>query len=239
METSCRFKSGSGHHLRLPEYRRAPRRTAGKQPDGVIIPPSHVTAIPSSRHPSMPTKNFISAQELLEDSYRLGALIIERGFRPDFIVGIWRGGAPVGIAVQEMLEYFGVTTDHISVRTSLYAGINKADSQVRVHGLGYLTKNLNAENALLIVDDVYDSGRSIQAVIEQLVETTRRNTPAQIKVATPWYKPDNNQTEREPDFYLHTTDQWLVFPHEVQGMSEQEIARNKPEIHKIMQSIIK
>ena len=201
--------------------------------------PSHVTVIPSSRDSPMPTKNFISAQELLEDSYRLGALIIERGFRPDFIVGIWRGGAPVGIAVQEMLEYFGVTTDHISVRTSLYAGINKADSQVRVHGLGYLTKNLNAENALLIVDDVYDSGRSIQAVIEQLVETTRRNTPAQIKVATPWYKPDNNQTEREPDFYLHTTDQWLVFPHEVQGMSEQEIARNKPEIHKIMQSIIK
>jgi len=41
----------------------------------------------------MTGKLFISAQELLEDSFRLGAQIIASGFCPDFIVGIWRGGA--------------------------------------------------------------------------------------------------------------------------------------------------
>ena len=187
----------------------------------------------------MHPKRFISAQELLEDSYRLGAQIIARGFRPDFIVGIWRGGAPVGIAVQEMLAHFNIPTDHISVRTSLYTGadLTATAPTVRVHGLGYLERALNFDSALLIVDDVYDSGRSIAAIIAQLTARTRRNTPAVIKVATPWFKPNNNITDRRPDFYLHETDQWLVFPHEIIGLENAEIARGKPEIHAILQRV--
>jgi len=184
----------------------------------------------------MSGKRFISAQELLEDSYRLGAQILARAgdFKPDFIVGIWRGGSPVGIAIQEMLEYFGIATDHISVRTSSYRGIGEQADEVRVHGLGYLVRNLNAENALLIVDDVFDSGRSIDAVIAQLAARTRRNTPAQIRIATPWFKPANNATARRPDYYLHETDKWLVFPHEVQGLTAAELAAGKPRIHEII-----
>lgn len=71
----------------------------------------------------MSDKVYISAQSLLDDSYRLAVKILEDGFRPDFIVGIWRGGTPVGIAVQELLHYFGVPTDHISIRTSSYKGL--------------------------------------------------------------------------------------------------------------------
>ena len=185
----------------------------------------------------MTVKKYISAQELLEDSYRLGVRIINSGFRPDFIVAIWRGGTPVGIAIQEMLEHFSISTDHISLRTSLYSGIAKTEKKVRVHGLGYLVKNLNAHNSLLIVDDVFDSGKSIDAVIAQLTSRTRRNTPQQIKVATPWYKPGNNATDRVPDFFLHETDQWLVFPHEVNGLTEQEIKQGKPELYNILQQV--
>ncbi len=185
----------------------------------------------------MTGKYYITAQELLEDSYQLGAQILASSFRPDFIVGVWRGGSPVGIAVQEMLQYFGVTTDHISVRTSFYSGIATSGKQVRVHGLDYLIKNLNAENALLIVDDVYDSGRSIQAVINQLSESTRRNTPSQIKIATPWFKPTKNKTDREPDYFLHTTDQWLVFPHEVIGLSKTELKLGKGKLFDIIESV--
>ena len=50
-------------------------------------------------------KVFISAQELLVDSFKLAHQIYTSGFRPQFIVGVWRGGAPVGIAVQEYLDY--------------------------------------------------------------------------------------------------------------------------------------
>ena len=47
-------------------------------------------------------KHFISAQDLLVDSFKLAEQIFDSGFQPHFIVGVWRGGAPVGIAVQEL-----------------------------------------------------------------------------------------------------------------------------------------
>ena len=90
---------------------------------------------------------------------------------------------------------------------------------------------------MLIVDDVFDSGRSIEAVIDQLVSRTRRNTPEHIKVAAPWYKPDNNETKRVPDYYLRTTDKWLVFPHEVQDLSEDELKVGKGPLYDIIRAV--
>lgn len=63
-------------------------------------------------------KRYIQAQQLLEDSYRLAWNIFESGYRPNYIVGVWRGGAPIGIAVQEFLDVLGVESDHIAIRTS-------------------------------------------------------------------------------------------------------------------------
>lgn len=179
-------------------------------------------------------KKFISAQELLEDSFQLASNIYDSGFRPHFIVGIWRGGTPVGIAVQEYLEYKNVETDHIAIRTSSYFGIDKQSKEIRVHGLHYIIENVNAADSLLIVDDVFDSGRSIKAVLEQLAEKTRRNMPETIKVACPWYKPSRNATDIVPDFYIHETDSWLVFPHEINGLSIDEIKQGKPMLAKFL-----
>ena len=50
-------------------------------------------------------KIYISAQSLLKDSFLIGKQILESDFTPNFIVGVWRGGTPVGIAVQEMLAF--------------------------------------------------------------------------------------------------------------------------------------
>ena len=49
-------------------------------------------------------KKFIAADDLLKDSFQLAAQIYEAGFHPDFLVGFWRGGSAVGIAVQEGLD---------------------------------------------------------------------------------------------------------------------------------------
>lgn len=172
-------------------------------------------------------KYFITANELLLDSFRLAEQIFESGFRPHFIVGVWRGGSPVGIAVQEFLEYAGVPTDHIAIRTSSYYGIDQQSKDIRVHGLDYIINNVDADQSLLIVDDVFDSGRSIMAVIEGIKRKSRRNAPGIIKVACPWYKPARNTTTITPDFYVHATDRWLVFPHELCGLTPQEILQGK------------
>lgn len=182
-------------------------------------------------------KIYISADELLLDSFRLGVTIHNSGFRPDFIVGVWRGGTPVGIAIQEILAYLGNDTDHIAIRTSSYEGINNQKDQVQVHGLDYLIRNINAEDKLLLVDDVFDSGRSIQAIIETLREKSRKNTPDDIRIAVPWYKPDNNKTDITPEYFIHQTNDWLIFPHEMDGLSQEEIFANKPGLKAILATL--
>jgi uncharacterized protein len=173
-------------------------------------------------------KIYISANQLLADSFRLGIAVLDSGFKPTHLVGIWRGGAPVGIAVQELLDYHGHHCDHIAIRTSSYEGIDK-QAEVRVYALGYLIDTLNPDDSLLIIDDVFDSGRSIRAFIAELKSRCRHNMPREIKIATVYYKPERNKTDLVPDFYIHATEQWLIFPHEIDGLTIDEIRRNKPE----------
>jgi hypothetical protein len=180
------------------------------------------------------SKTFITAQELLEDSFRLAAKVYQDDFRPEFIVGIWRGGAPIGIAVQEYFDFKEVVTDHIAVRTSSYYGINKQSKEIKVHGLHYLVENINAHQSMLIVDDVFDTGRSIEALIKQLKQLCRLNMPQDVRIACPWFKPGNNKTKIIPDYYVHETEEWLVFPHELSGLTPDEIIEGKTDLVNVM-----
>ena len=183
----------------------------------------------SSNHPDDKTqvqKTFISSETLLDISFKLAIKIFNSPFSPDYIVGIWRGGTPVGIAVQELLSYLGTKTDHIAIRTSSYKGIAERDRNIRVHGLHYIIENIEDTDSLLIVDDVFDTGLSVEQVIKDIKKHCRKNTPT-IRVATPYFKPKNNQTDIVPDFYIEETADWLVFPHELIGLSAEELRQNK------------
>ena len=186
-------------------------------------------------------KKIIAADDLLRDSFRLAASIHEAGFQPDFLVGLWRGGSAVGIAVQEGLDYLGVKTDHIAIRTS-YRGaasysemVNKADA-IRVHGLQYLLENLASHHSLLIVDDVYSTGSSVKAVIDQLAKKTRRNMPKDIRVASVWFRP-TERTLRTPDYYVHETRDWLALPYELTGMTLDELREQRPELGSVIERL--
>jgi hypothetical protein len=183
------------------------------------------------------TKKYITADELLLDSFRLGVMIHNSGFKPDFIVGVWRGGTPVGIAIQEIMAYLGNESDHIAIRTSSYIGIDNQSKEVRVHGIDYLISNMNAEDKLLVVDDVFDSGRSIKAILDTLNEKARKNIPHDVRMAMPWYKPERNIIGIEPDYFIHETDDWLVFPHEMDGLTEKEIFTNKKNMREILSQV--
>ncbi len=179
-------------------------------------------------------KTYVEANDLLLDSFRLAARIHESGFKPDFLVGLWRGGSAVGIAVQEGLDYFGVKTDHIAIRTS-YRGqhtysqmVDKAEA-IRVHGLRYLHERICEHHSMLIVDDAYSTGSSVNAVISQLAKKARRNLPGDIRIATVWYRP-TDKTIRPPDYYIHETSDWLVLPYELAGLTIEELRENKAEL---------
>jgi hypoxanthine phosphoribosyltransferase len=187
-------------------------------------------------------KRFIQEQELLEDSYRLAVKVYASGYRPDFIVGVWRGGSTVGIYVQECLQYLGVETDHIAIRTS-YRGMAdylqnlETDRKIQVHGLQYLFENMDADDSLLIVDDVYSTGRNVTAVIDRLREKTRRNMSGDVRIAVPYYRPQADPSNRVPDFFLHEYSEWLVLPYELTGLSDAEIAANKSWIKPLLDEL--
>ena len=177
-------------------------------------------------------KRFINAQSLLDDAYELSARIIESDFRPDCIIALWRGGTPVGVAVQELFEYCGIAVDHIAIRTSLYSGLDQRERRVKVHNLDYVFNNFTTENKLLIVDDVFDTGLTIKAVLAEIL-----NNLGDIRVAMPWFKPARNKTDLRPDYYLHETDDWLVFPHELCDLSDEDIANKGGKVTDIVQRL--
>ena len=183
-------------------------------------------------------KHYIRSEDLIQDSFRLAWQVYEDGYRPNYIIGVWRGGAPIGIAVQEFFSVLGVPSDHIAIRTSHYKGIDDRSTEVQVYGLNYIIKQVESDDSLLIVDDVHDTGISIEKIVSDLQSACKKNTP-EIRVATPYFKPSKNKTSRTPDYYLYETDRWLVFPHELDGLSIEEIRANKPEVSDLIEKITK
>jgi hypoxanthine phosphoribosyltransferase len=89
---------------------------------------------------------------------------------------------------------------------------------------------------VLIVDDVFDTGNTIKAVIEELGKRARGNTPEDIRIAVPWYKPERNETDLTPEYFIRETGEWLVFPHELDALEPDELRRERPEIAAIIEA---
>ena len=180
-------------------------------------------------------KTVLSAQDLLEDSFSLGLRVLESGFRPTMIIAIWRGGTPVGMAMQEILSFAGRESDHIAIRTSSYVGVDERGA-VAVHGLNYIIKKICHDDRVLIVDDVFDTGNTIKAVIDELARRARDNMPEDVRIAVPWFKPSRNEPDLTPDYFLHETAEWLVFPHELDALTPDELSSARPGIAAIIES---
>ncbi len=59
----------------------------------------------------------------------------------------------------------------------------------------------------------------------------------EIRVATAYFKPNRNETGKEPDYFLHKNNDWLVFPHELEGLSLDELKIQKSALSKILPEI--
>ena len=172
-------------------------------------------------------KRWIGAQELYEDSLRLALMVLDSGFAPTLLLGLWRGGSPVAIALHETLAYFGVHAEHLPLRTSLYTGIDAREPRLRIHGIEALEACGFDCRRVLLVDDVFDTGLTLEQTLDALgaLPATR---DSEIRLATVWWKPSRNRTTLKPDYWLHETAQWLVFPHEMCGLEPVEILQHKP-----------
>ncbi len=172
-------------------------------------------------------KIFIDARTLMLESVRLAREIWDDGFRPDFLIAIWRGGTPPGILIHEYFRLRGLDPYHTTIKTQSYEGMQRGDSEVEIKGLEHIINVIEADNRVLLIDDVFDTGHTMAAILEQIRRRARRNAP-ELRVATVYYKPLRNETGIRPDYWQVETDEWIVFPHELEGLSDEEL-RNKGE----------
>lgn len=172
----------------------------------------------------MSDKVYISANELLESSIELGLQILESGFKPTLVVGVWRGGSPVAIAVHELMDYCGVRAEPVVIRAASYTGMDERGDEVRVDGLETLIEVAPLHERVLIIDDVWDTGHSFTSIVRTLRERLGPRMPRDLRTATPYFKPGKNQVEGRPDYFVYENDAWLVFPHEMCGLPDDVVA---------------
>lgn len=180
----------------------------------------------------------VTSDDLLLDSFRLGRRVYESGFRPKHAISIWRGGTPIGLGVDAYFRFQGLSVHHTTIATSSYEGIGH-QTDVVVKGLEHLIRSVCPEDGLLIIDDVYETGRTIESIVGILRKRARRNAPKDIRVAAVHRKRRPGAYDELPLLFLHDipVDVWIDYPHELADLVVDDdpddglIRAKSPEIH--------
>jgi uncharacterized protein len=183
----------------------------------------------------------VPPEEILLDSFRLGRLVFESGFRPRHMISIWRGGTPIGLGVDAYYRFQGQQVRHTAIATSSYQGIAR-QGDVVVKGLEHLARTVCREDGLLLIDDVYESGETIRCIVEALERGARANCPTDIRVATVHRKVDKARYHDVPVMHLKDVpgDVWIDYPHELADLVEEtdpddtRIHEKSPELHAVL-----
>ncbi len=161
-------------------------------------------------------KVYISANDFTVDSFKLARLVMGSGWQPDVILALWRGGAIPGVVVSEAYRFYGIGVQHYIIKCGSY------NNTMRGEGVCFdcaqeVLDALPAGAKVLVVDDVFDSGKTAEAVLAKLVGLD-------VRLAMVYWKPEASLVAAKPDYTIHQTNNWIVFPHEVEGLSADELA---------------
>lgn len=169
-------------------------------------------------------KFYLTANDYQREIWRLAAEIRKSPWRPDCLVGLWRGGAPVAIGVHEFLRATGWNVRHLPLKCWSYSGIGENADEVRFLFEEEVFALFKPGEKVLFLDDVFDTGRTAAAVKERMARTG-----ADSRIACVYWKPEKNRTTLKPDYFAKALGgEWLVFPHELDGLSPEEIRRKDP-----------
>lgn len=175
-------------------------------------------------------KHYLSANEYQTDIWHLAAKIRDSGWKPDFLVGLWRGGAPVAIAVHEFFRATGWDVQHIPLKCWSYTNIGENEGQVGFMLGEAIFGMFHSGDRVLFIDDVFDTGKTAAAVMERM-----RGIGADAKIACVYWKPAKNTTNLVPDYIAKDIgSDWIVFPHEVDGLTPDEIREKDASLAALM-----
>ncbi len=199
-------------------------------------------------------KEFLPYETVRNNGLKLAHKIyMEDGFVPDVIYASLRGGAYMANIIS---EYYKVALkNHKPV---LYAAVVarsytdvKQQSAVRIDGWTYSPDYLRQGDKILLVDDIYDSGRTLNYLVGVLLE---KGVPREnIKVVVHDYKVYSwkEKLPIQPDYWCRRFDinkpeenQWINYnSHELVGLTEDELEENfykpYPELREVLEPIFK
>ena len=183
----------------------------------------------------MPTeKHYLSGNEYLHDMWRLAAKVRKSGWKPDILIALWRGGAPVGVAMHEFFKMVGWQMQHIPLKCYSYTGIGENAGTVEFTFGSHVFGMLRPGDKVLIVDDVFDTGKTAAAVREKIDHLSEK---VDMRLATVYWKPNKNKTNLTPDYYVKDVgNEWIVFPHEMEGLSQEELAEKDDKLRQLLKA---
>ncbi|WP_269542883.1 phosphoribosyltransferase [Cerasicoccus fimbriatus] len=146
-------------------------------------------------------KEFLSWAEFGELVSKLTAAVTElHEQRPfDRIVGISRGGLPIGVSLSHRLNLPFTPVEVKSYKADNSQGDIILDTPQEVLS--------RCRGHVLLVDDLADSGKTTDFLMSHLRELTQ----PEITIATLYYK---RTSIVKPQFYVEETAKWIVFPWE-------------------------
>jgi hypoxanthine phosphoribosyltransferase len=132
---------------------------------------------------------------------KIAEKIRKDNFKPDVIVGVSRGGWPPARVISDLLE----NPNLANVRVEFYVGV------AETKGEPTLTQPVSVKvsgKKVLVVDEVADTGKSLQLIKEHL----QKEGASDVKIAAVYLKP---WSIIKPDYYAKETSRWIVFPWEI------------------------
>ncbi len=183
-------------------------------------------------------KEFLPYNEMRNNAIKLAHKIYKEGFVPDVIYVSLRGGAYLGNIIS---EYFKAVRRkdrpvfYAAVVARSYTDIRE-QSKVMVDGWTYDPAYLRHGDRILLVDDIYDTGRTINHLAEIIMQ---KGIPrSDVKIAVHDYKDFTFHTEEErlpltPDYFcrrheIHKPedDYWIHYAsHELIGLTASELEK--------------
>lgn len=174
------------------------------------------------------TKRFISAGDFQHAATRLAKQVFDDpAWQPDLILALWRGGAQPGVILSEVFDYLGRPVKHTIVKCASYAGIGERTDTVSFDTSAAVFDTIPAGCRVLVVDDVFDTGKTAESVKTRLAHTD-------LRIAAVYSKPTQSLVDFQPDYVVETTDAWLVFPHELAGLTPDELELKDPALAAIL-----
>jgi hypoxanthine phosphoribosyltransferase len=151
--------------------------------------------------------------------------IIDDGFIPDVIYAVCRGGAFVANTVSEYYKLQNRIKPifYAAVIARSYTGQDKR-TNVTIDGWTYDPIHLRPGDKVMLCDDVFDSGHTINALAKVIVD--RGIAREDLKIVVHSYKlKEHSEHKFKPDYYCRewAPDVWINFCHEMAEATTEEL----------------